>query len=70
MNHEVIKEFVDKELGVFYTPGSFYISDNYERVTELEKMGFVKANQEVSTLKKSEKKTTRKKASGVNARED
>ncbi len=68
MKHRVIKVFTDKESGMFYMLDSFYISDNYERVTELGKLGFIIPNGQVETLKKEAvevkqptKRNTRKK---------
>lgn len=66
MEHIILKPFVDKESGVYFTPGSFYICDNFEKVQELEKMGFIKANEMTSSLEKKTtpaKVKTRKKAS-------
>lgn len=69
MNHLVLIDFVDKESGVYFASGSFYESNNSDRVKELEKYGFIKANEESSSLeevKEEEKpkaKRTRKKAS-------
>ena len=72
MNHLVLIDFVDKESGVYNASGSFYTSTNFERVIELEKLGFIKANEEASSLKTTEKKQpvkrTRKKASDADAR--
>lgn len=66
MKHIVLKPFVDKESGVYFTPGSFYVCDKLGRVHELDKMGFIKANENTSSLEKkttSAKVNTRKKAS-------
>ncbi|WP_019243650.1 MULTISPECIES: hypothetical protein [Bacillus] len=74
MKHIVLIDFVDKESEVYLASGSFFESINVDRVKELEKMGFIKANEELSTLEvKEEKKTvkrTRKKASEANVGED
>lgn len=71
MQHKVLNTFHDRESGVLFTPGSFFESENYERVTDLNKQGFIIANQKSFTLKveKSEedkskvKRTRQKKAS-------
>lgn len=69
MNHLVLIDFVDKESDVYFASGSFYACDDAKRVKELEKLGFIKANEESSSLeevKEEEKpkvKRTRKKAS-------
>lgn len=67
MNHLVLIDFVCKESGAYYVSGSFYNSMNLERVKELEKQGFIKADEKSSTLEKQEEKKTvkrtRKKAS-------
>ena len=67
MNHLVLIDFVCKESAVYFAAGSFYESDNFDRVKELEKQGFIKANEKVSSLEKTEEKKTvkrtRKKAS-------
>ena len=69
MEHKVINDFVCKESGVHYTFGSFFVSDNFKRVKELDEKGFIKANEKVSTLEVKEKKAPgkSKKASGANA---
>ncbi|UUV23844.1 MULTISPECIES: hypothetical protein [Lysinibacillus] len=69
MKHNVAKEFIDKESGVFYAPGSFFISTDYDRVSELNDAGFVEQNNEVESLKAS-KRTPRKKASDKDAEQD
>ena len=71
MEHKVIIDFVCKESGVYYTFGSFFVSDNFKRVKELEKLGFIKANENVSSLEVKEKEVKKapaksKKASGAN----
>ena len=67
MNHLVLIDFVCKESDVYFASGSFYESDKFDRVKELEKQGFIKANEKLSTLEKQEEKKTvkrtRKKAS-------
>ena len=67
MNHLVLIDFVCKESDVYFASGSFYKSDDFDRVKELEKQGFIKANEKSSTLEKQEEKKTvkrtRKKAS-------
>ena len=67
MNHLVLIDFVCKESDVYFASGSFYESDNFDRVKELEKQGFIKANEKLSALEKQEEKKTvkrtRKKAS-------
>ena len=67
MNHLVLIDFVCKESDVYFASGSFYESDNFDRVKELEKQGFVKADEKLSSLEKTEEKKTvkrtRKKAS-------
>ena len=76
MKHKVNKVFTDKESGILFMLGSLYVSNNYERVKELEKQGFIKANEDVESLKIVEKQptkkktTTRKKASDGNARKN
>lgn len=50
MNHLVLKKFIDKESGDYFETGSFYISENIERVKELEEKGLIKANENISTL--------------------
>ena len=69
MKHKVINDFVCKESSVHYTFGSFFVSDNFQRVKELEEKGFIKANEKVSTLEVKEKKAPAKskKAVGANA---
>ena len=76
MKHKVNKVFTDKESGELFLLGSPYVSDNYERVKELEKLGFIKANEDVESLKvvvekqpTKKKATTRKKASDDNGRD-
>ena len=69
MKHNVAKEFIDKESGIFYAPGSFFISVDYARVVELKDAGFVEPNNEVESLK-APKRTTRKKASDTDAEQD
>lgn len=70
MEHLVLVDFVDKESGVYIASGSCFESNDYERVMGIEKMGFIKAHQDVSTLKKvEEKKKTRKKAGVTDAGE-
>lgn len=61
MKHTILKGFVCKESGIYFAPGSFYMSDDFNRVKELEKLGFVKANEGL-------KKPTRKKASDPGVR--
>lgn len=51
MKHRVIKVFTDKESGMFYMLGSFYICDNYERVKELGELGFIIPNEQIESLK-------------------
>ena len=67
MNHLVLVDFVCKESDVYFASGSFYNSMKLDRVKELENLGFIKANEELSTLEKEEEKKTvkrtRKKAS-------
>lgn len=66
MEHIVLNPFVDKESGVYFATGSFYVCDKFGRVQELDKMGFIKANEKTSSLEKkttSTKANTRKKAS-------
>ena len=67
MNHLVLIDFVCKESDVYFASGSFYESDKFDRVKELEKQGFIKANEKLSALEKQEEKKTvkrtRKKAS-------
>lgn len=65
MKHKVLKSFIDKESGELFTLGSFYISDDFNRVVELENLGFVQRNEELQPPKqeKPKKKTSsRKKA--------
>lgn len=73
MKHLVLIGFIDKESGAYLASGSFYESNNFERVMKIERLGFIKANQNVLTLEvREEKKTvkrTRKKASDVDVRE-
>jgi hypothetical protein len=52
MKHKVLKSFTDKESGVYHAFGSSFSSTSFDRVTELEELGFVKANEKASTLKK------------------
>ena len=65
MKHLVLIDFVCKESAVYYAAGSFYESDNADRVKELDKIGFLKANEEALEVKEEKKtvKRTRKKAS-------
>jgi len=78
MKHQVVKVFTDKESGMFYMLGSFYISENYERVNELGKLGFIIPNEQVESLKKVEvegklpikRNTRKKKVSEEDVRED
>ena len=67
MNHLVLIDFVCKESAVYFAAGSFFNSNNLDRVKELEKLGFIKANEKSATLEKQEEKKTvkrtRKKAS-------
>ena len=67
MNHLVLIDFVCKESDVYFASGSFFNSNNLDRVKELEKLGFIKANEKSATLEKQEEKKTvkrtRKKAS-------
>ena len=56
MEHKVINDFVCKESGVHYTFGSFFVSDNFQRVKELEEKGFIEANANVSSLEVKEVK--------------
>ena len=75
MKHIVNKIFTDKESSVIHMLDSFYVSNDYKRVKELEKQGFIKANEDVESLKVvkkqvAKKPTTRKKASEVNVRKD
>ncbi len=65
MKHLVLIDFVCKESDVYYASGSFYESDNADRVKELDKIGFLKANEEALEAKEEKKtvKRTRKKAS-------
>lgn len=73
MKHLVLIDFVDKESEVYLASGSFFESINEDRVNDLEKMGFIKANKELYTLEVKEKKKTvkrtRKKASEIDAGE-
>ena len=52
MKHLVLIDFVCKESDVYFASGSFYESDNVDRVKELDKQGFIKANEKLSTLEK------------------
>ena len=72
MEHKVINDFVCKESNVHYTFGSFFVSDNFKRVKELEEKGFIEANENVSSLEVKEKEVKKapaksKKAVGANA---
>lgn len=69
--------FTDKESGVLYMLDSPFVSNDYKRVKELEKLGYIIANEDVESLKVAEKQptpnkkkaTTRKKASDSNGRD-
>lgn len=52
MKHQVLKPFTDKESDVYHASGSFFSSTSFERVTELEELGFIQPNEKASTLKK------------------
>ena len=62
MNHLVLIDFVCKESDVYFASGSFFNSNNLDRVKELEKQGFIKANEKSTTLEKQEEKKTVKRA--------
>lgn len=76
MKHKVNRIFTDKESSVLHMLDSFYVSNDYERIKELEKQGFIKANEDVESLKVIEKqvakkpKPRKKKASEVDVRKD
>ena len=63
MKHLVLIDFVCKESAVYYTAGSFFESDNADRVKELDKIGFIKAEALEAKEEKKTVKRTRKKAS-------
>lgn len=59
MKHEVLTEFIDKESGDYFAPGSFYTSEEFERVKELEEKGYIKANDSVSSLNSDDEPTVK-----------
>jgi len=63
LKHLVLIDFVCKESAVYYAAGSFYESDNADRVKELDKIGFIKAEALEAKEEKKTVKRTRKKAS-------
>lgn len=67
MKHLVLLPFISKELGVLLMPNSYFDCADYKKVKELEKLGLIKANEEVASLnvqkKQTSTKSTRKKAS-------
>lgn len=42
MKHTVLMAFVEKESGSYYMPGSFFISDNEQRIKELAELHVIK----------------------------
>ena len=63
MKHLVLIDFVCKESDVYYASGSFFESDNVDRVKELDKIGFIKAEALEAKEEKKTVKRARKKAS-------
>ena len=57
MKHLVITDFICKESDVYFASGSFFESNNFDRVKALEKQGFIIANEKVATLEVKETKT-------------
>lgn len=46
MELKVLKEFVDKESGVIYQPGSYFTVGEKKRADELIKLGFLKGDKQ------------------------
>ena len=57
MKHLVITDFICKESDVYFSSGSFFESNNFDRVKALEKQGFIIANEKTATLEVKETKT-------------
>ena len=62
MKHLVITDFICKESDVYFSSGSFFESNNFDRVKALEKQGFIIANEKTSTLEVKETKQPIEKA--------
>lgn len=52
MRHSVLVPFINLESGEYKLPGSFYTSEDYERVNELHDLGFIRKNKDSENLKK------------------
>ena len=62
MKHLVITDFICKESDEYFSSGSFFESNNFDRVKALEKQGFIIANEKPSTLEVKETKQPIEKA--------
>ena len=59
MNHLVINGFICKESGEHFQPGSFFESENFQRIKGLESKGIIIANENANSLEVKEETKTK-----------